>query len=294
MKRKSQIQSSHDLDNCGKNKSVNFLHLICLNFRLNYFGFFNFSFIIFVMTKNTLLMLSLFFLSSISLAEDQKSWRASLGAGVAIKKNMRSGNTYEDMDKKIFIKPIPFVQANYGRFSLGVQGISVLAVGGPMMNISAFIKRDGDRYHGLGMTPRKDSVFTGATAKFFNYGFSLSRDINGRSKGMIATANYAKFFMISETLTLRGALSLDWLDDKYAEYYYGVRSYEATASRREYHLNNYFLPGISFMPMLKLTEKSSIITALSFKILPKKVSSSPTMNGKRIDAGGILSYSYSL
>lgn len=247
---------------------------------------------IFVMIKKIILVFSLFSFSFTSYAEDEKSWRASLGAGVAIKKNMRTGNTYEDMDKKVFIKPIPLVQANYGRFSLGVQGLSVRAVSGPMMNISAFVKRDGDRYHGLGMIPRKDSVFVGATAKLFNYGFSLSRDINGRSKGLIATANYTKFFVISETLTLRGALSLDWLDDKYAEYYYGVRSHEATQARREYHLNNYFLPGVSIMPMLKLTEKSSIISALSFKILPKKVSSSPTMNGKRIDSGGILSYSY--
>ncbi len=246
------------------------------------------------MMKNTLLTLSLLVFSFTTLAQEERSWSASIGAGVVIKKNMRTGNTYEDMDKKIFIKPIPMVQASWGRVSLGVQGISVRAVGNPMMNVSAFIKRDGDRYHGLGMIPRKDSVFVGATAKFFNYGFSYSHDINGRSKGSIATANYSKFFPITESLLLRSSLSLDWLDDKYAEYYYGVRSHEVTATRREYHINNYFLPGVSAMPIYKLTERSSITSVFSMKLLPKKVSQSPTMTGKRIDAAGILAYSYSL
>lgn len=246
------------------------------------------------MINNILLTFLFLFFSFTSLAQDERSWSASVGAGVVLKKNMRSGNTYEGMDKKIFIKPIPMIQASWGVVSLGVQGISIRAVGNPMMNISAFIKRDGDRYHGQGMIPRKDSVFVGATAKFFNYGFSYSHDINGRSKGSIATANYSKFFPITGAFILRSSLSLDWLDDKYAEYYYGVRFHEVTSTRREYHLNNYFLPGLSVMPIYKLTERSSITTILSMKLLPKKVSESPTMKGKRVDMAGILAYSYNL
>lgn len=246
------------------------------------------------MTKNILLTFTLLTLSFTTFAEDQRSWNATVGGGIAFRKNMRVGNTYEDMDKKFLVKPFPFIQGNYGRFSLGIQGISVLAYGDHLAFVSAFIKRDGDRYHGLGMTPRKDSVFVGATAKFFNYGFSISHDINGRSKGTIVTGNYAKFFPISETLVLRGSLSLDWLDDKYAEYYYGVRSHEVTAARREFHLNNYFLPGLSLMPIIKLSERSSIVTVISSKTLPKEVSSSPTLTGKRIEFGGIVSYNYKL
>lgn len=265
---------------------------ICLHLGLNRFSFFYYKATIFTMMKNILLLTVLSTLSFSVFAQDERAWNATIGAGLVFKKNMRQGNTYEDMDKKYFVKPIPFVQGSYGRFSLGIQGISILAVGNPMMNVSAFVKRDGDRYHGLGMIPRKDSVFVGATAKFFNYGFSLSHDINGRSKGWIATANYAKFFPISEMLVLRASVSVDWLDDKYAEYYYGVRSNEVTATRREHHLNNYFLPGVSLMPIFKLTERSSIMTILSAKVLPKDVSSSPTMTGKSIDYGAILAYNY--
>lgn len=246
------------------------------------------------MTKNILLTFAILLLSFTAIAEDQRAWNASVGFGIAFRKNMRLGNTYEDMDKKYLVKPFPYIQGSYGRFSLGVQGISILAFGNQGANVSAFVKRDGDRYHGLGMTPRKDSVFVGATGTFRNYGFSLSHDINGRSKGYIATANYAKFFPISEMLVLRAALSLDWLDDKYAEYYYGVRSYEVTSSRREYHLNNYFLPGAALMPIIKLSERSSIVSVISSKILPKEVSQSPTLKGSRVEFGGIVSYSYKL
>lgn len=246
------------------------------------------------MIKKILLTFAILIFSFTTLAQDQRSWRASVGAGVIFKKNLRSGNTYEDMDKKILIKPIPMVQASWGRFSLGAQGVSILAVGNRMMNVNAFIKRDGDRYHGLGMIPRKDSVFVGVSGKFFNYGINYSHDINGRSKGSIVSINYAKMFIISESLVLRSSLNLDWLDDKYAEYYYGVRSHEATATRREYHLNNYFLPGISMMPLYKLSERSSITTILSMKLLPRKVSESPTMKGSRVEATGIVGYSYNL
>lgn len=265
----------------------------CKEIHTKYFSYLFNEVKIFLMNKFITTAFFLLFFSLTTQAQD-RSWNASVGAGVLIKKNMRAGNTYEDMDKNILFKPIPMIQASWDRFSIGAQGISIRALGNPMMNISAFIKRDGDRYHGLGMIPRKDSVFVGSTAKFFNYGFSFSKDINGRSKGSIATANYSKFFPVTGSFLLRSSLSLDWLDDKYAEYYYGVRYNEVTIKRAEYHLNNYFLPGLSVMPIYKLTERSTITTILSIKLPAKAVRHSPTMKGSWIDAAGILAYSYNL
>lgn len=240
------------------------------------------------------IFLFLVLISSNSFAQEQRDWKVSVGYGMIFKKNLRVENRYEDMDKSVHIKSIPFLQGNYGRFSLGPQGIAVRAVGDFLKNVSVFIKRDGDRYQGLAMIPRKDSAFVGATARFYSYGFSISKDINGRSKGIITQLSYGKMFPLSETFMLRAGASLDWNDDKYAEYYYSVRATEATASRREYHLNNYFQPGVNVMPIYKLNEDVSVTTILGMKLIPKEVRQSPTMNGDKLDYSGIIGVSYNL
>ncbi len=225
-------------------------------------------------------------------AQDAKTWRLSLGAGAVIKKNQRVGNTYKRLHKKYIIAPIPIVQAGYGRVSLGGQGLSVMALGHPMMNVSAFINRGGERYYGAGMIPRKESFFAGISAKFFGYGLNISRDINGKSKGYIAQLSYGRMKLISEKLVLRTGLSLDWYDDRYADYYYGVRNHEATASRREYHVNNYIQPGVNLMPIYKIQENVSMMGAAGVKFIPKSLRESPTMNGKKLEFGGLVGISY--
>lgn len=232
--------------------------------------------------------------SPLTSAQDEKIWKASVGVGVAAKKNQRFQNRYEDMDKNILIKTIPFITGSIGRLSLGGQGISFMALGNRFINGSVFINRQGDRYQGDNMAPRKDSAFVGASAKFMKYGLSVSRDINGRSKGWSTQVSYGEFFVLNESVMLRAGLALDWNDDRYAEYYYGVRKTEATNDRREYHLSNYFLPSISFMPIYKIAENVSLTSAINFKLLPKDVADSPTMKGNRLDVGGIIGISYQL
>ena len=244
--------------------------------------------------KKIIVVLVLLLISSNTFAQDQKDWRVSVGFGMIFKKNHRVENRYEDMNKSVLVKTIPFLQGNYGRVSLGPQGIAVRALGDQLKNISVFIKRDGDRYQGYAMIPRKDSAFVGLTAKFYSYGFTISKDINGRSKGIITQLSYGKMFPVSETFLLRAGVSLDWNDDKYAEYYYSVRSTEATANRREYHLNNYFQPGVNVMPIYKINEDVSLTSILGMKYIPKEVRQSPTMNGDKFDYAGIVGVSYNL
>lgn len=241
--------------------------------------------------KNAILV-ALFFTTLNAYAQDTKEWNLSLGAGVAMKKNLRVGNTYDRLDKKFIVAPIPFLQVGYGRFSLGAQGLTFNIFGNKLVNISASIKKEGDRYQGVGMIPRKDSFFTGVSARFFNVGLSVARDINGRSKSFITQVNYGKLFLLSETMFLRVNFGLDWFDDHYAEYYYGVRKHEATASRREYHIHNYIQPSVGVLPVYKLGEKSSLMGAVNFKFVPKDVRQSPTMNGDKIDVGGFFGYAY--
>jgi outer membrane scaffolding protein for murein synthesis (MipA/OmpV family) len=238
-----------------------------------------------------IIMITLLF-SSNSFAQDIRAWRASVGVGIAIKKNLRVDNRYEHLGKKLIIRPIPFLQGSYGRFSLGAQGVAFRAIGNHLANVSVFIKRDGDRYQGYGMTPRKDSAFVGISTKFYKYGLNISKDINGRSKGIITQFNYGELIPFSEGLGLRLGVSLEWYDDQYAEYYYGVRSFESTAIRHEYHVGNYFQPGVNVMPIYKLSEQVTLTAIAGMKYVPKAVRNSPTMNGDKFEMGMLAGISY--
>jgi MipA family protein len=252
------------------------------------------------MNKKLLLPLGLilsFFLPSPEVMAEEKtapSYTLSIGYGLGIKKNLRQGNTYEDTDKDVLVKNIPLVQGSVGRFSLGPQGLSFMALGNRFMNMSVFINQGGDRYHGQGMIPRKGSFFAGISGKLMKYSLSVSKDINGHSKAYLIHANYSEVYLLTEQLMLRVGGGIEWYDDHYAEYYYGVRAHEATATRSEYHLTNYFQPGVGVFPIYKISEKLSFMVGINTKYVPKKIRKSPTMNGNSLEFGGLVGISYAL
>lgn len=243
--------------------------------------------------KIIILFILTVFLSINSFAQESKAnWRVSVGLGLGIKKNLRQNNTYKSGDKKFIARPLPIVMGHVGRFSLGHQGLSFLAFGSRPVGLSLFINRQGDRYESLGMTARKESFFAGISGHFLKYHMRASKDINGYSKGSQLHFSYTEMTPINETISLRSSLSLDWYDDRYANYYYGVRASESTSTRAQYTVHNYFQPGIGFMPTYKFNESLSLMSGLNFKFVPKKVRQSPTMNGNSIESGIFFGLTY--
>lgn len=224
----------------------------------------------------------------------ERQWRLSLGAGLILKKNMRVGNTYEHMDKKVLRKIIPYVTGSYKRLSLGPQGLAFRILGNPFIHFSTFLNRAGDKYQGVHMDPRKESVFFGFSGKVGKFNLNISRDINGRSKGFLSQFSYGQMTLISADLILRTSFNLEWHDDRYAEYFFGVKSHEVTSSRKEYHVKNFFQPGLSFMPIYKIRDSLSFVGILGFKLMPKSIKSSPTMNGRGLETFGLVAINYNL
>ncbi len=253
--------------------------------------------------KKLLLILSLSFAPTIFAEESannapslggefSRDWRLSAGAGIFFKRNNRNANTYDKLDKKIITRVLPYIQGSYKGLSLGHQGISYRIVGNPFLSFSTFVNRAGDKYLGEGMAPRKDSVFFGFAGKMGKYNLTLSRDINGRSKGILSQFNYSEMTIVSDDLLLLSSLSLEWHDDSYAEYFFGVKSSESTSTRKEYHVHNFFRPGISVMPIYKLWDRVSLVSALNLKYIPLSVRQSPTMNGKSLEISTLFALNY--
>lgn len=216
----------------------------------------------------------------------------SLGYGVAIKKNNRTGNTYKDGDKNTLVQSIPIVQFSYERFSLGPQGLAFRVAGNPAIGISAVLNMAGERYEAPGMQGRKKSLFAGGLLKWKNYSFLMSGDLGDKSGGLQAQVSYNEVFVITNDLLFRTSLFLEWHDGQYTNYYFGVRPDEAIQGRLAYRPGQYVNPGTGFISIYKLNEDLALYTGLNIKYVPEKIRKSPTVNEDNLEAGGFLGLNY--
>jgi outer membrane scaffolding protein for murein synthesis (MipA/OmpV family) len=201
----------------------------------------------------------------------------SVGYGLMIKKNIREGNLYRRGDKNTTIEGIPMVQADYGKFTLGPQGATMRITGDVLRSISGVLNYNGDRYEAEGMKGRKKGVFAGLLFKWGLFSFIASRDVEGKSDGWQSQFSYNEMFVITPTLLLRTSVYLKWNDKEYANYYYGVKPEEATASRPAYSPGAYFTPGAGIISIYLINKEFSLMTGGSLEYLVKKLQDSPTV-----------------
>lgn len=206
----------------------------------------------------------------------------SIGYGVAIKKNIREGNTYKRGDKNTTIDGIPMVQADYGRFTLGPQGATIRIAGDMLRSVSGVLNFNGDRYEAPGMKGRKKGVFAGLLFKWGLFSLIGSRDVESKSEGWQTQLSYNEMFVVAPTLLLRTSIYLKWNDKEYANYYYGVNPSEATATRPAYAPGAYFTPGAGLVSIFVINKELSLMTGGSLEFLSKKLQDSPTVISQNI------------
>jgi outer membrane scaffolding protein for murein synthesis (MipA/OmpV family) len=217
-----------------------------------------------------------------------KSWHLSLGYGIALKNNIRKDNNYSGGQADVLFNHIPLVQIGWGPISIGAQGLSANLVGNREVAGYLNINRVGDRYYATGMENKKDSWFFGAGLKYHKLNFLVARDINGRSHGIKATAHYVALYPLGEKIFVRSSAGLECYNKSFADYYYGVKSSEATPTRSEYHPKTYCLPTASFFPGYKYNEDLNFLVGVSLKGLTQSVRKSPTTTGTWLEEALIL------
>lgn len=221
-----------------------------------------------------------------------QGFHVSVGAGVAVKNNMRKDNTYNNTHGDIFVSPIPLIQIGWGPLSLGGQGLKADLYGTRQWGVYTNIDRVRERYKGTGMDDRRDSWFWGIGGRFGKFAGHFSKDIQGRSHGKKWNLNYAEMYMLRPKVFTRSAVGIECFDKNYADYYYGVKATEVRSGRPEYHPTRFCQPTLSFAPMYKLDEKVTIMTALALKGLSKEIRHSPTVRGGNIESGLIFGALY--
>lgn len=229
-----------------------------------------------------------------SYSEEADSWKFSIGPGLVVKKNQRVNNQYSSMDKDITVRFIPFFEAKNRRFSLSANGMSYRVYGYFLSNISLSLNYDGDRYKTNGMSSRSSSFFTGLNFKHLNYSLNLTHDINNKSNGTIAKFDYKHMHIVSEKWMFITSVGLHWFDDRYANYYYGVKNSEKTAARRSYQLKNYVQPQVGILPIYRISKDFTATIGGFLKYIPNDVSHSPTMKGNQLEFASVWGISYNI
>jgi MipA family protein len=133
-----------------------------------------------------------------------------------------------------------------------------------------------------GMEDRKNGIFSGPTFKWSNpivdvYGEGMF-DVSGNSKGYRATLGLERQFQFGQHVMITPSVAANWLDKKYVDYYYGVRSNEVRADRRAYTAGSTLNTEISLRFDYMFDQHQAVFLQLGYTALGKEIKNSPLVD----------------
>jgi outer membrane protein len=146
-----------------------------------------------------------------------------------------------------------------------------------------------------GMQKRKSGLFSGPSFKWENpianvFGEWMF-DVSGNSKGQRVSLGLEHSFHIGEHLMLTPGVTGIWLDKKYADYYYGVRSTEVRAGRPTYRVDSTMNTKISLRADYFLDPHQAVFLSLGYTALGSEIKDSP-LTDRSAETMAFLGYLY--
>lgn len=241
----------------------------------------------------TLITFIFFFISCHqTFAAEGPPFRLSVGFGEVLKYNIRYQNQYYRGKKDFNFTTIPFVNLHYGPIMIASGGLTISAWGNRDKSVYLNINRQGDRYYGPGMDKRLDSWFFGLGVKYYNFNLITTEDINGKSGGRKTAISYTEMKMLENKNILRGSIALELYDQKFAEYYYGVKASEVSSNRGEYHPDRYIQMALSGFFIHNFSANINGTLGMAFKSIPKAMKDSPTTTNADLESMMITGISW--
>lgn len=133
-----------------------------------------------------------------------------------------------------------------------------------------------------GMEKRKAGVWAGGKVdwenKVANVRLEWMADVSGNSKGQVFNLNLEHSWMLSQSLTLTPKVGIEWVDSKYVDYYFGVRSSESTAQRQTYVGKATLNGEIGLTGIYQFDQHHSAILDIGVKCLGEEIKNSPLVS----------------
>jgi outer membrane protein len=146
-----------------------------------------------------------------------------------------------------------------------------------------------------GMAERESSVWAGAKVEWENdladVKLELLGDASGNSKGRRVVVGLERKWMLGPKWMLIPQVSVEWVDKKYVDYYYGVRASEATAGRAAYAAKGTANPEISLTGIYRFDKHQSLMLNVGVKSLGKEIKNSPIV-GRSTESRVMMGYMY--
>lgn len=228
-------------------------------------------------------------------ATDDSGSAAQWGLGIGVGYERRP---YRDFDDKARALPLLMFENRYVSL-LGTRADIKLPSYGPLhFSVRARYALDGydagDSPFLLGMQERKDSLWLGGTvswrAAFGSLSGELLGDASGHSEG-------TQFRLQLERRLQRGAFAFTprvaahWMDDKYVDYYYGVRASEARLGRPVHRGESTTNLELGLRVDYTLAPRQSLFLDLSATRLGSGIEDSPLVDRSNV-TGVRLGYLY--
>jgi outer membrane protein len=205
-------------------------------------------------------------------------YEAHLGVGLNYRENIRPQNHLRDRNifhrGKTVHEPMPLFLLRYGPFFLNKDGAGVVLL--PLKNFALLFATiiDGEPYKADRLTERRSSFFSGWIVKVWDLTAFYFKDIQGFSHGEIMKLQLEHEFKLNRYWTLAPHVFVQWWDDEYMNYYFGVAPSEVNEVGKEYdarHTQNMEIMAKAYLKM----GRYKWFVALGEKWYGKNVAASP-------------------
>ncbi|WP_212915711.1 MipA/OmpV family protein [Marinomonas sp. A3A] len=175
--------------------------------------------------------------TSADAATSQTKWGLGVGA-------MSSQKPYTNMDRDNLALPLVYIENDWIRvfgLSAELKVYNQPITDSQNLDFRLLARLDGSGYESDdadildGMDKRKGGLWTGAKVTWHNEFIDVSTDwqadTSGDSDGQMVNIGLEKTWRVTPKVMLTPRFTTSWMNDKYVDYYFGVKNSEANSDR---------------------------------------------------------------
>ncbi|MBY0412510.1 MAG: MipA/OmpV family protein [Bdellovibrionales bacterium] len=202
-------------------------------------------------------------------------YELNIGPAVNIHSNIRykNKNLFEKDDPAM--APVPAFFFRYGPFFINKNGMGSLLYHKEDFSLLGMGLLEGEPYKNAGLKEREQGIFAGFIAKYNNLELTYYNAFFDE-KGYNLKLNLAPEFYYRISWKITPQLFVQYWDNNYVDYYFGVTSEETVSSLKSYkgsHTINYG----GMLEIMHFVKKWTILGSAGVKVYGKEVQSSPTV-----------------